>query len=188
MDYINSTNKLQMSESEVEKISMSHAQAVEAACWSPHLKVSSSDYEHMTNVKTEELCRALTRRYNQLTFNQIQFQGCFAHPVESYRSETPNSWQPSQKICLRPSTPQQFPMPIVPKSAPAPGIQVNDLGIGQFEKSGETKGSFTINDSFDIEQADILSNPFGFEADSIFRSELHSMSCEFDLPEVGFKL
>ena len=63
LDFINVAAKLKLSEQEINKKAMTHAQAIEAACWSPHLRLTATEYEDLTAIKTSELCRALTKQY-----------------------------------------------------------------------------------------------------------------------------
>ena len=51
-----------------EQKAQQHAQEIEAVCWSPHSKISSTDYEKLMNAKTNELCHMLMKKYLRTQF------------------------------------------------------------------------------------------------------------------------
>ena len=63
LQLIKLSGKLPLSDQQIKIEAMKHAQAIEAACWSPRMKLSSSEYEELTEKKTKELCKVLTQRY-----------------------------------------------------------------------------------------------------------------------------
>ena len=63
LEFVNTAAKLNFSESEIHKRALSHAQAIEASIWCPHLRLTASEYEGISGAKTTELCRAITKQY-----------------------------------------------------------------------------------------------------------------------------
>lgn len=58
---------------EKQKVAYEHAQKIEAACWSPHSKLTPESYEKLISAKTQELCRVIFKKsIPQLDSNKIQ--------------------------------------------------------------------------------------------------------------------
>ncbi|EAX97018.1 hypothetical protein TVAG_315200 [Trichomonas vaginalis G3] len=146
LELIRLAGKLDLSDSELQKMAMKHAQAIEAACWSPHLRLTAKEYEDITVHKTKDLCYALTQKYippivAQTLKQQLPRQPMPPQPAPQEQPDqgqqtimSPKAIQPSPSFPIpiainRPQTPHAFPIPIVPKSAPSalPPLFSDDL-------------------------------------------------------------
>ena len=159
--FLNDKAHIGLSDAEIHKQSLDHAKKVEAACWSPHLKLSAKEYEDIANLKTSELCKVLTQQYlpqNFLTNTPQNSNISFTNP-KSHEDNLMN-----QKRAL---TPQQLPIPIVPKSAPNPLVNFDPLYIPQPEQnfliSSDPKISISQPSSFYGDIPDNQENPFHLE-------------------------
>jgi hypothetical protein len=45
-----------------QRDAVAHAEAIDAACWSPRTHLSSDSYQRLMHLKTEELCQTLLKR------------------------------------------------------------------------------------------------------------------------------
>jgi len=52
-----------ITESEIQKEAMVYAQTIEAACWSPHSRLTEENYQMIVLAKTQELCRAILKKH-----------------------------------------------------------------------------------------------------------------------------
>ena len=130
LDFINLAAKLKLSEQEISKKAMTHAQAIEAACWSPHLRLTASEYEDLTAIKTTELCRALTKQY--LPHLIPPAQANVPQPNDASQDSSPSSASPpsiSNQIPKRTNSAQigrpaasKNPNPVASLNIPAPNI------------------------------------------------------------------
>ena len=51
-----------ISDVEIQKEALIHAQAIEATCWSPHLRHTEESYQYIMATKTNELCIAIAQQ------------------------------------------------------------------------------------------------------------------------------
>ena len=73
-------------DAEIQKSALHHAQAIEAACWSPHSRLTEDEYQMIMCAKTRELCLALAKQ------KIPSFEGIKptpASPLQIKRSITP---------------------------------------------------------------------------------------------------
>lgn len=59
---LSSIRKDKIDKSELTKLAKAHANEVEAACWTPRMKMSDDDYQNLMNSKTKELCLVLIKK------------------------------------------------------------------------------------------------------------------------------
>ncbi|OHS98473.1 hypothetical protein TRFO_35099 [Tritrichomonas foetus] len=73
LNFIQMLQKDNASPIETQKVALAHAQKIEAACWSPHSKLTPEYYEKLISVKTVELCRVLLKKsIPQMDSSKIQ--------------------------------------------------------------------------------------------------------------------
>lgn len=73
LNFIQVLQKDSISPIEKQKVAFAHAQKIEAACWSPHSKLTPESYEKLISAKTAELCRVLLKKsIPQMDSNKIQ--------------------------------------------------------------------------------------------------------------------
>jgi len=136
LEFINLKGQLGMKEQEIQKQAMSHAQTIEAACWSPHLKLSAKEYEDIASMKTTELCQALS----QQLLPSFSWSSSTPKPQTLYSPPKPsiNIHDNDSHQIKRSLTPHSFPIPIVPRSAPTPAPIFETLGnIDRFDTKPE---------------------------------------------------
>lgn len=149
LEFIRIAGKLELTDEEIHKQAIEHAQAIEAACWNPHLRLTAKEYEDITSHKTKDLCYALTQKYIPTLVAQTLKQQIPRQPILNPPSDAPEIKSPqvllSPKVEMppkplnpspsfpipvsinRPQTPHAFPIPMVPRSAPsAPPPLFND--------------------------------------------------------------
>ena len=158
--FVKMMTNIPINDQEIDKKALLHAQSIEAACWSPHQKLTAKEYEEISAFKANELCHAITKKYipnlttptlhhkkNNNSFNNHRLFAEEAKPIQK-----------------RPLTPNLFPIPIVPKSAP--------VHIANFDIESSDNNNFTIENHLnDIEFGDRVSltdndTPSIFEFDS----------------------
>ena len=62
-----------INEEHINKIASIHAEGIEAACWSPHTRISSDNYQALMSSKTKELCRIILKQsFPNFDFYQLQ--------------------------------------------------------------------------------------------------------------------
>ena len=130
LEFIKSKGKLKLSEQELQKEAEKHARSIEATCWSPHMHLSSYDYQHITDAKTRELCQALLQQYIPGLIDQIKPDLCVSPTSLPQRSGFP-----IPIAYDRLATPRSFPIPIVPSSAPSKGCFLPNINIPDFERN-----------------------------------------------------
>ena len=62
LDFIAFARNEKVSEEQVRKLALLHAESIEAACWSPHTRLSSDNYQTLMSTKTRELCRVILKK------------------------------------------------------------------------------------------------------------------------------
>lgn len=73
LNFIQVLQKDSVSPIEKQKVAYAHAQKIEAACWSPHSKLTPESYEKLISAKTAELCRVILKKsIPQMDSNKIQ--------------------------------------------------------------------------------------------------------------------
>ena len=131
-------------EEHITKVAFMHAEGIEAACWSPHTRISSDNYQALMSSKTKELCRIILKQsFPNLDFHQLQ-QTISQRATPVSKSEAPSEksssiptpqFDPTPKLDPPPKDhPRQspissevprsltprlpFPLPMIPSSAP----------------------------------------------------------------------
>lgn len=180
LEFISYAQKEDINSEKLQLISQHHAEAIEAACWSPHIHLTSEEYQTLMNTKTQELCRALIlkafpnidikllQRYvlqnpkpeNQNAKNLISESNILPHSSSQILS---SSFCPLSQSAPRSLTPNSsFPLPMVPSSAPTrpPLPQVTPEDFTTVNTLSEIHGSFNFDNSND-------DNLFNFQTDML---------------------
>jgi len=130
---------------EIQKRALNHAQAIEAACWSPHSRITEEDYKCIMMAKTRELCFALAKQ-KVPSIDTIKPQ---PHNLSNYK---------------RSISPQVF---TIPRSAPTihrtlDEPKPNSIDFAPFSFEADQFNEFegrTNNPLTDFSDGDIFSNP-----------------------------
>lgn len=145
-------------EQNLQRIAYSHAQAIEAVCWSPHSKLSAEGYQKLMNAKTTELCHMFLKKsfsdLNHLSQHQKVNRQSNAKDNDTMNNSS-SKFEGFSNICRpeRPQTPQpSLPIPIIPQSAPVTSIEpiFPDTLFPSFEVPDISPSNSASNDlSFD---------------------------------------
>lgn len=74
LDFIRAFRREKPSPSDA-KLAKTHAEEIEAVCWSPHSGLSSEDYQKLMSAKTRELCVTILKKaLPSLDWSQLQKQ------------------------------------------------------------------------------------------------------------------
>lgn len=125
---------------ELTKLATAHAQAIEAACWSPHSRLTAEDYQTLMSAKTRELCIALTKKAVQsFDFTHL------SHIIKLPEFKPPE----------RAATPQVSvkPQPMIPRSAPVSVQMLDD--IPELNEAYDMDISFVQTDTIGIDFTNI---------------------------------
>lgn len=137
---------------EITKLATVHAQAIEAACWSPHSRLTAEDYQTLMNAKTRELCIALTKKAVQ-SFD-------FTHLIKMPEFKAPErSVTPQVKV---------IPQPMVPRSAPVSFPILEDIQPEEADTC-EMNFSFVQTDTIGIDFTNFKSDDVEFIGDSYMK-------------------
>jgi len=179
LEFISYAQKEDINSEKLQLISQHHAEAIEAACWSPHIHLSSEEYQTLMNSKTQELCRALILK----AFPNIDMKFLQRNVLQNLKPENQNakilisesnklphsssqilsSFCPVSQSAPRSLTPNSsFPLPIVPSSAPTrpPLPQVTPEDFTTVNTLSEIHGSFNFENPND-------DNIFNFQTDML---------------------
>jgi hypothetical protein len=125
MIYLSGQGFISLSDPELRNYSATRAREIEAACWSPRLRISDIDYQMRTLRKAHELMSVLCRQYGlraaPLTIPQIQAT-VRHHPVALPRPSPPVL--PVNQVNLPPIAMFLSP-PVLPASPPAKQVVVS---------------------------------------------------------------
>lgn len=131
-------------QAESQKLAVAHAQAIEAACWSPHSRLSAEGYQKLMMAKTQELCRAIIKKslpnLDLAQITKLHFSG-------------------------RPSTPQTpIPKPVVAPIKKTPHISMDDddLHLAGDWGAGSLVTSFEVGLNGDLPSNDFMQDSSSF--------------------------
>ncbi|EAY14160.1 hypothetical protein TVAG_372930 [Trichomonas vaginalis G3] len=112
---LSSIRKDKIDKSELTKFAKAHANEVEAACWTPRMKMSDEDYQNLMTTKTKELCLVLIKK----------LMPTIDIPLKKSENASPASSPPENKFVVPIiSTNQLKQASQPPKAPPIPNITI----------------------------------------------------------------
>lgn len=160
--------------SDLQKQALAHAHTIEAACWSPHSRLTSDNYQALMSAKTNELCRAIIKKalpnfdLTHMAKTQLRQPPAATPPPPPKISPSPPQAQPSSVL----------PVPIVPprnNSAPIDPYLFDDT----FEVKPKSWEDIPFTTSFEYDINDFKTEPLAFPEPSSIELPIERFDDDF---------